>query len=181
MILTPRDPLLTAARILLVFLIGILAFVVIMVAIGLPAMLIFKDSVIAEMASEGIANGAQLIGPLALLMAAVIGLLALAIWFLVLLRRIVNSVGEGDPFVPINADRLRHMGWLALAGQLAIIPLAGIGLWIAELVGDQGENIRADVDGGFSLSGLLLVLVLFILARVFRHGATMREDLEGTV
>ena len=33
----------------------------------------------------------------------------------------------------------------------------------------------------FSLSGILMVLVLFILARVFRHGAAMREDLEGTV
>ena len=29
--------------------------------------------------------------------------------------------------------------------------------------------------------GILLVLILFILARVFRHGAAMREDLEGTV
>jgi hypothetical protein len=31
------------------------------------------------------------------------------------------------------------------------------------------------------LSGLLLVLVLFILARVFRVGAAMRDDLEGTI
>ena len=31
------------------------------------------------------------------------------------------------------------------------------------------------------LTGFLIVLVLFILARVFRHGAAMREDLEGTV
>ncbi len=180
MALTPKDPLLTAARILLIFLIGVLGFAIVMTAIGLPALLIFQDSVIAEMATEGIANGGQLIGPLALVIAAVIGLLALAIWFLVLLRRIVNSVGEGDPFVPINADRLRKMGWIALAGQLAGLPLAAMVLWIADLVGDKGQDIRADVDG-FSPSGLLLVLVLFILARVFRHGAAMREDLEGTV
>ena len=28
---------------------------------------------------------------------------------------------------------------------------------------------------------ILLVIILFILARVFRHGASMRADLEGTV
>jgi hypothetical protein len=39
----------------------------------------------------------------------------------------------------------------------------------------------ADFDFGVSLGGLLLALTLFILARVFRQGAAMREDLEGTV
>jgi hypothetical protein len=32
-----------------------------------------------------------------------------------------------------------------------------------------------------SLTGLAVGLVLFILARVFRKGAEMRQDLEGTV
>ena len=41
------------------------------------------------------------------------------------------------------------------------------------------EELTADIE--FSLTGVLLALVLFILARVFRHGAAMREDLEGTV
>ena len=40
-------------------------------------------------------------------------------------------------------------------------------------------DLRADF--GFSGGGLLLMLVLFILARVFRRGAEMREELEGTV
>jgi Fe-S cluster assembly ATPase SufC len=35
--------------------------------------------------------------------------------------------------------------------------------------------------GGLDMTGILLVIILFILARVFRHGAAMREDLEGTV
>jgi len=37
------------------------------------------------------------------------------------------------------------------------------------------------LDTHMSLTGLLVGLVLLILARVFRHGAAMREDLEGTV
>lgn len=44
------------------------------------------------------------------------------------------------------------------------------------------EPLEALVSGeDFSLSSLFLSLTLFILARVFRHGAAMRDDLEGTV
>ena len=37
------------------------------------------------------------------------------------------------------------------------------------------------MDTHMSLTGLAVGLVLFILARVFRQGAAMRADLEGTV
>jgi hypothetical protein len=37
------------------------------------------------------------------------------------------------------------------------------------------------VEGGVDFGGIILVLTLFVLARVFKHGAAMREDLEGTV
>ena len=37
------------------------------------------------------------------------------------------------------------------------------------------------MEASFDFGGLILILTLFILARVFRHGAAMREDLEGTV
>jgi hypothetical protein len=33
----------------------------------------------------------------------------------------------------------------------------------------------------FWLGGVILSLTLFVLARVFRKGTDMREDLEGTV
>lgn len=176
-----KDPLLATARILLIFLIGVLGFAIVVMTLGLPALLIFQDSFIAEMANEGITNGGELILPIALVMAAVIGLLALTIYFLVLLSRIVASVREGDPFVPVNADRLSRMGWLAVAGQLVSLPIGAAVAWMAIIVGDQAENVYVDEDMALSIEGVLLVLVLFILARVFRHGAAMRDDLEGTV
>jgi hypothetical protein len=37
------------------------------------------------------------------------------------------------------------------------------------------------LDAGFSVNGWLAVILTFVLARVFTEGATMREDLEGTV
>jgi hypothetical protein len=90
---------------------------------------------------------------------------------------IVRSVGEGDPFIPANADRLTAMGWIMLAINIAAIPLAILGTYIASIAGEDAISVDAGVDFG----GIVLVLTLFILARVFRHGTAMRADLEGTV
>ena len=50
---------------------------------------------------------------------------------------------------------------------------------LASKVADRfGEN---DVNYEISVSGLLAILMTFVLARVFQRGAEMREELEGTV
>jgi hypothetical protein len=36
-------------------------------------------------------------------------------------------------------------------------------------------------NGNFDLTGWLAILLLFVLAQVFREGTRRREDLEGTV
>lgn len=175
-----RDPLLLAAQILLWFFIGVLGLSLVAVAIGTPAAAIFQDRIIAEAAAKGITAGPELVGAVLVILVAVAAFLALAIYFLVLLLRIVGSVKDGDPFVAINAERLSRMGWIALAGQIAMIPVGALLMWIAEITKDI-ENVHVDSDFGLNLEGILLVLILFILARVFRQGAAMREDLEGTV
>ena len=114
---------------------------------------------------------------LAVLLAGVAALLYLGWRFFRAMLAIVRSVGDGDPFIPSNADRLTAMGWIMLAINIAAIPLAALGVHIASLVGEGERSIEAGVDFG----GIILVLTLFILARVFKHGAAMREDLEGTV
>jgi hypothetical protein len=38
-----------------------------------------------------------------------------------------------------------------------------------------------DINWSFSITPWLAVLLLFVLARVFEHGARMRAELEGTV
>ena len=54
----------------------------------------------------------------------------------------------------------------------------GVGI-IAHRVSTATQPL--DIDWNFSLTRWLAVLFLFVLARVFEHGARMREDLEGTV
>ena len=177
-----RDFLLIALRVIVWAVIGIIAFAFIMVAIAAPAALIFRDSMAAELAAEGLATvDTALILQVAAILAAVAALLALAIHFFRLLLKIIDTVAQGDPFSPDNAERLTRMGWVAVIGQLGALLLGIFALMIVETHADLAAAAEIDVDVGLDGGGLILILVLFVLARVFRHGAAMREDLEGTV
>ena len=91
------------------------------------------------------------------------------------LLAIIDSVALGDPFVLVNAARLRTIGWLMVAVQIIGIPLAIVAREAADLFG------KNDVDLDVSLNGILAILLVFILAGIFERGAAMREELEGTV
>lgn len=178
--LKPRDPLLLAAQILLWFFIGVMSFALFFVTLGIPMAAIFQERILIEATAEGIKAGPELVGAILVLLASVAAMLACAIYFLVLLLRIVRSVKQGDPFIADNAQRLSRMGWVALSAQVAMIPVGAMALWIEEVAGDA-TKISSDGEMGVSGEGLLLVLILFILARVFRKGTEMRAELEGTV
>lgn len=109
-----------------------------------------------------------------LLPTAAIGFLFAAA-FMHILTKIIGSVSEGDPFASINARRLTKMGWLALAFQLIAIPIRMIEGEVDQMTGGGSG------DFAVSIGGFVFVLTLFVLARVFAHGAALRDDLEGTI
>jgi len=102
-----------------------------------------------------------------------LGLIGAAIVHTALRRliAIVDTVRAGDPFILDNARRLDAIAWSALALELLRLAVAGI----AAVVWEPGRI------AAFSLASWLAVLLLFVLAGVFAHGARMREELEGTV
>jgi hypothetical protein len=79
-------------------------------------------------------------------------------------------VGRGDPFVLANAERLRACAW-------AVLGLEGLHLGVGAIY----STMPFKLGWSFSPTGLLAVLLLFVLAQVFAQGAAMRDDLEGTV
>jgi hypothetical protein len=91
------------------------------------------------------------------------------------LLQIVESVRVGDPFVLDNAARLQAIAWWLLGAELLHL-LVGL---LAGLASTPAQSI--DIDWTFSFTPWIAVLLLFVLARVFAHGARMREDIEGTV
>jgi hypothetical protein len=86
------------------------------------------------------------------------------------LLAIVGTVGAGNAFAARNAGRLRACAW-------ALLGMEGLHL----LVGAIYATLPFKLGWSFSATGLLAVLLLFVLAQVFAQGAAMRDDLEGTV
>ncbi|CCA91354.1 MULTISPECIES: DUF2975 domain-containing protein [unclassified Novosphingobium] len=178
-----NDPLLSIAK-------GILYFLMVAMGVGAAGCLAgmiglfaFPGQISVELGKDAPGfDFVQFRWLLELVLALAIALLAMLGMILLHLKRIVDTVGQGDPFVPDNATRLTRMAWLSLAVQLVSLPISGLGTWIHKVT----EGVGADkgdfqIDGGVDGNGLLLMLILFILARVFRKGAEMRAELEGTV
>ena len=171
-----KDPLLTAARIIIIVLMVVLGIAAVALLIGAGYLAFDPSPLLGELAEERVVN------PSGGDVAAIIGIMVLALVpiglllvFLRTLNLVIDSVGAGDPFAPVNAMRLARMGWLMIGVQLSAIPIGALAAWLNQRL-DVGE-IGFEVSG----EGVVLALVLFILARVFRHGAAMRDELEGTV
>jgi len=107
-------------------------------------------------------------------------ILALAILIFWAVRQIVGSATGGDPFVTLNADRLARIGWLLVAIYGAQFAM---GIAMGAMVPPQlKDHLKFDGFGfDFSPLGVLAILLVFVLAQIFRHGSQMRAELEGTV
>ncbi len=104
-----------------------------------------------------------------------VGLYVLALGLIVnRLRRVFETLIQGDPFRPANVRRLRVVG-LSLIGLEAIGYLVRMALiWLAP----EG---RESISLSISLSGWFAILAVFVLAEVFREGARLRSDAELTI
>jgi len=107
------------------------------------------------------------------------GILSLGVVLFVLnrMRTIFRTLRDQDPFVALNASRIRMIGIVLVLGALAS---TGLGGWYAERVTREitvgGLTLNADwsVNTWAIFSGLILLM----LAEVFRLGADMKGDLE---
>jgi phosphatidylglycerophosphate synthase len=102
--------------------------------------------------------------------------LALVALMFVMAMRIVETTKAGNPFAIENALRLAQIGWLLVAVQ-------AVGFIANMMLSFLPEKLSEHVSIGFDFSpvGVLAVLIIFVLAQIFRHGAEMRAELEGTV
>jgi hypothetical protein len=176
-----NDPLLLAGRILTYLMQAVIALGAIALTIAIPIVIFARDKISAEIIAEhGDTVAAFPAFQIAAVLLTAVAALALIFLFFGKLRAIINSVGDGDPFVPENAERLNSMGWLSVGVYALSAIITGLVFTVSEWV-EQIDDAEFNFDVGFDLTGILMIIILFILARVFRHGAAMREDLEGTV
>jgi hypothetical protein len=88
------------------------------------------------------------------------------------LRRIFATLTAGDPFHPDNAGRLRLTGLMLAALELGRYAVWSVSAWL--------PGVR-EVKPSFSLTAWFSVLVVFVLAEVFREGARLRREAELTI
>lgn len=131
---------------------------------------ILSDVVFRSANGEEISNrGVLVVGPLVawtLYVAAVLVIVERV-------RKIFTTLTAGDPFHPDNVTRLRVIGLMLAGLELGRYAFWALSAWL--LPGQQ------ELNSGFSLTAWFSVLVVFVLAEVFREGARLRREAELTI
>ena len=90
------------------------------------------------------------------------------------LKVIVHTLRIGDPFQPANVSRLKQIG-------LTLAVVTG-GAWIGQTLVSRLVRGALEPPGMFDLvTPAFSVLVVFVLAEVFREGARLRRESELTI
>ena len=90
------------------------------------------------------------------------------------LRRVFRTLTLGDPFDPANVARLKQIGWI-------LATVTG-GVWVGQTLVSRLARGVMDPPSVFNLvTPAFSVLVVFVLAEVFREGARLRRESELTI
>jgi len=89
------------------------------------------------------------------------------------LRRIFGAMTAGDPFQPENVRRLRVVALVLALLEIDRYAFAAIDHFVLRL--------RPRMDEGLNLTAWFAVLVIVVLAEVFREGARLRREAELTI
>jgi len=163
----------SALRWVLGFMNVFVTFAVVFTALLLLASLVMPD--FAAGFTDGLADedpgmGVLLLNERATFLAAFVATLS-TWWILNRLRRMFLAVNHGDAFERANVGRLQGVG----------LGLIGVQISAAILAFTVPKGIIADLDYQLDLGAWLGILIVFMLAEVFRQGAAMRDDQQMTV
>lgn len=90
------------------------------------------------------------------------------------LRRIFHTLTLGDPFHPDNVSRLKQIG--------LILAVVTGGAWTGQMLVSRLARGALDTPSIFDLATpAFSVLIVFVLAEVFREGARLRRESELTI
>lgn len=155
---------------------GLLLLVAGLLVIAAFAALLFKidPATVKALSVDGVQAQNLVRGPVLAALLVVAGLNVGGVTVIVhRLRKIFSTLTAGDPFHPDNVVRLRLIG-LMLAGLEITRHLTWIGgAWLFPGLDKSGPS--------FGLSSWFSILVVFVLAEVFREGARLRREAELTI
>jgi hypothetical protein len=113
--------------------------------------------------------------------ALLIGLVAIGGSLMIVwrLRRLFDSFSSGEPFRRENANHLRAIWIIMLVIEVSRYVLFGITGAVLGLFG--GPSVHANYTFNIDLSTWGSILILIVLAEVFREGARLKEEQELTI
>ena len=159
------------ARRLAVILRVAIIFVVIAVILLLgSAMVLMTDNSVSQSLVEKISETGSNATPMSSAIICVGSAIVAAIWLFVLfiVRKIVRTLLDGDPFIVENISRVRLMWILVAVSEIVRMIFMNISM---------RHEIVLDIRPGTWFA----VFVMAALAEVFRHGAELRRDAELTI
>jgi len=95
------------------------------------------------------------------------------------LRKLFDSFSSGEPFRRENANHLRAIWIIMMIIELSRYVLFAVTGLLITIFG--GPNVQAHYEFNVDLSTWGAILILIVLAEVFREGARMKEEQELTI
>ncbi len=142
----------------------------VLLAAALLALLLPQDLDVWSEVTRATARGPVLAGGIFAFAVSV----AVVLFIVLRLRRIFSTLTAGDPFHPDNVLRLRAVGFALAALELLNYVTNLVSGWVLK---DQLHSVRFP----FHPTAWFAVLVVFVLAEIFREGARLRTEAELTI
>jgi hypothetical protein len=107
-------------------------------------------------------------------------LLIFILWVVAQLRLVFRSIRNGQPFLPVNAIRIRRIGIAVILGELTRAIATYLSNYYAMMhFSANGIQFTAPID--ISVIALVHGLIIIVIAEVFRMGSQLQEDQSLTV
>lgn len=109
-----------------------------------------------------------------------IATIALVLWVIVQLRAIFSTLRAGRPFVPINATRIRRIGWAFMLGEVLRLTFTLVASRYA-MTHFTADGLRLGYRTDFDAFAILSGLIILVIAEVFSEATRLAEEQSLTV
>jgi hypothetical protein len=96
------------------------------------------------------------------------------------LKKLFDSFSSGEPFQRENATHLRVIWMTMLVIEVSRYVLMGLTAFLLARFGEGAREVSISIDGD-RIAAWGSILILIVLAEVFREGARLKEEQELTI
>lgn len=109
-----------------------------------------------------------------------VSMLGFALWLLGELRALFRTLRDGQPFVPVNATRIRRIAYAVILAELARCAVVFYSNYYV-MTHFSAQGLQFDVRPGFNGFAIVCGLIILVIGEVFRAGTTLNEEQSLTI